>query len=144
ESGQLAGVSVQWNSQFRNGGTPLPSPSTALDTCKRLLSRVPTVLDHVDNNLSSTLQFINVAIRPDSNCEVTGGTQDNGTWTNTNYSSKGPDCNNDQFTQIIYGDGGNAGYDKANPNWRLHQFQTGFSTSNFDNTHPQYSLHTSS
>ncbi len=136
-SGQFADASAQCNSQFRNGGTPLPNPSTALDTCKRLLSRIPTQLDHVDRKLSSTLQFVGVAIRPNSDCEVSGGTQDNGTWTNTNYSSKGPDCNNDQFTQIIYGDGGNAGYDLANPNWRFNQFTSAFSDSNFENGDPE-------
>ncbi len=135
-SGKFADASAQCDSQFRNGGGPLPA-GNALITCKRMLSRVPTQLDHVDKNLSSTIQFIGVAIRPDSDCEVTGGTQDNGTWTNTNYSGHGPSCDNNQFTQIIYGDGGNAGYDLANPNWRFNQFTGGFSDSNFENGDPQ-------
>ena len=136
-SGQFADISAQCDSQFRNGGGPLPSPSNALTTCKRLLSRVPTVLDHVTRGTGSTIQFMNVAIRPDSDCEVMGGTQDNGTWTNTNYSGTGPACDNNQFTQVIYGDGGNAGYDLANPNWRFNQFTSGFSDSNFRNGDPE-------
>ena len=39
---------------------------------------------------------------------MTGGTQDNGTWTNLDG------CNNKTWTQVIYGDGGNAGYDATN------------------------------
>ena len=38
-----------------------------------------------------------------------GGTQDNGTWSNNHG------CDRNTFTQIIYGDGGNAGYDGTNP-----------------------------
>ena len=56
--------------------------SASLNNCKRLLSRVPVELNHVDKFLSSTLQFINVAINPSKSCEVMGGTQDNGTWSN--------------------------------------------------------------
>ena len=38
---------------------------------------------------------------------------------------------------MIYGDGGNAGYDAANPNWRFNEFTSGFSDSNFRNGDPE-------
>ena len=80
---------------------------------------MPAALDHINKKLSSTLQFINVAINPSNSCEVMGGTQDNGTWSNNNG------CNRTRSTQVIYGDGGNAGYDATNPTWRFNEFTAG-------------------
>jgi Arc-like DNA binding domain len=101
------------------------------NNCKRLLSRVPDLTEHIDRNLSSTIQFINVAINPANSCEVMGGTQDNGTWSNNN-----PSCANQTFPQIIYGDGGNAVYDATQPTWRANEFTSGASDSNFENGDP--------
>jgi hypothetical protein len=130
-SGSFTDISSQCDDPFRNGGTPLPPASGSYATCKRLLSRVPTALDHIDKNLSSTLQFINVAINPALSCEVMGGTQDNGTWSNNNG------CSRNVFNQIIYGDGGNAVYDATNPTWRANEFTGGFGDSNFRNGDPE-------
>jgi len=130
-SGAFADISSQCDDPFRNGGAPLPPTSGSYVACKRLLSRVPAALDHVNNTLSSTLQFINVAINPSNSCEVMGGTQDNGTWSNNNG------CSRDTFNQVIYGDGGNAGYDATNPTWRFNEFTGGFSDSNFRNGDPE-------
>ncbi len=130
-SGDFADISSQCDSPFRNGGGPLPPTSGSYTACKRLLSRVPTQLEHIDKKLASTLQFIGVAINPASTCEVTGGTQDNGTWSNVGG------CDNKTWTQVIYGDGGNAGYDATNPTWRFNEFTGGFSDSNFENGDPQ-------
>jgi hypothetical protein len=118
-SGTFSDISSRCNS----GERPLLG-AASLTNCARLLSRVPTSLAHIDTNYSSTLQYINVAINPGNDCEVTGGTQDNGTWSNVG-------CNNDNWTQVIYGDGGNAGYDSTNPGWRFNEFTGGFSDSNF-------------
>jgi hypothetical protein len=96
--------------------------------CQRLLSRIPNLITHIDRNLD-TLQFIGVAINPSQSCEVQGGTQDNGTWSN-------PGCATDTWPQVIYGDGGNAGYDGTNPTWRFNQFTSAFSDSNFENGDP--------
>ena len=63
-SGNFADISSQCDEPHRNGGGPLPPATGSYATCKRLLSRVPTELDHIDKRLSSTLQFINVAINP--------------------------------------------------------------------------------
>jgi hypothetical protein len=130
-SGNFADISSQCDDAQRNGGGPLPPASGSYATCKRLLSRVPTALDHIDNRLSSTIQFINVAINPGLPCEVMGGTQDNGTWSNNNG------CSRDTFNQVIYGDGGNAVYDGTNPTWRANEFTSGFGDSNFRNGDPE-------
>jgi len=124
-SGTFSDISSRCNSNER----PLLG-AASLVNCARLLSRVPTTIQHIDTNYSSTLQYINVAINPLSTCEVMGGTQDNGTWSNQG------DCLNKVFTQIIYGDGGNAGFDSTNPTWRFNEFTAGFSDSNFRNGDP--------
>ena len=129
-SGSFADISSQCDEPHRNGGTPLPNTSGSYTACQRLLSRVPTMLEHIDKNYSSTLQFINVAINPASSREVMGGTQDNGTWSNLGGGRN-------TFTQVIYGDGGNAGYDGTNPTWRFNEFTSGFSDSNFRNGDPE-------
>jgi hypothetical protein len=104
--------------------------AASLTNCKRLLSRVPNEITHINRKLSSTLQFINVAINPALPCEVEGGTQDNGTWSNNTG------CPKHTWPQVIYGDGGNAGYDKTEPTWRWNEFTSGFSDSNFRNGDP--------
>src|SRR5215210_1783096 len=107
---------------------PLSAGSTL--ACQRLLSRIPNRIDRLNVGYGSTLQFENVAINPAKSCEVMGGTQDNGTWTNVG-------CDTETFTQTIYGDGGNAGYDGTNPTWRFNEFTSGFSDSNFRNGDPE-------
>ena len=135
-SGQFADISAQCDSAFRNGGGPITNAGTKL-ACQRLLSRAPTLLEHVDKKLSSTLQFINVAIDPSNGCRVLGGTQDNGTWSNLDG------CKNQTYTQVIYGDGGNAGFDATNADWMFNEFTSGFSDSNFRNGDPEKWLITS-
>ena len=130
-SGLFTDISSQCDDPFRNVGTPLPPASGSYASCKRLLSRVPTALDHIDNRLSSTLQFIGVSINPMLSCEVMAGTQDNGTWSNNNG------CSRDVFNQIVYGDGGNTVYDATEPTWRANEFTGGFGDSNFRNGDPE-------
>jgi hypothetical protein len=130
-SGAFADISSQCDDPGRSGGGPLPPTSGSYLACKRLLSRVPTALDHIDNRIGSTIQFINVAINPANSCEVMGGTQDNGTWSNNNG------CSRDTFNQVIYGDGGNAVYDATNPTWRANEFTGGLGDSNFRNGDPE-------
>jgi hypothetical protein len=88
------------------------------------------VLSHIDQNLSATLQFINVAIDPFNPCEVLGGTQDNGTWSNLD------NCDNNTFNQVIYGDGGNAVFDATHAGWMANEFTSGFGDVNFENGDP--------
>jgi hypothetical protein len=123
-SGTFADISSQCDDV---GATAQPrrAPSWAATTSRVSgLSRVPVELDHVNRTLSSTLQFINVAINPADSCEVMGGTQDKCTWSNTN------NCKRDTFNQVIYGDGGNAVYDGTEPTWRANEFTGGFGDSN--------------
>ena len=102
----------------------------SLANCGRMLSRVPNVIAHIDRNLD-TLQFINVAINPSNPSEVQGGTQDNGTWSNNN-----PVGDQNNWPQVIYGDGGNAGYDGTNATWRFNEFTSAFTDANFENGDP--------
>jgi len=101
--------------------------AASLNNCKRLLSRVPNLITHVDTNLD-TLQFIGVAINPSNPAEVQGGTQDNGTWSNND-----PEADRNSWPQNIYGDGGNSGYDGTNPTWRFNEFTSAFTDANFEN-----------
>jgi len=129
-NGSFSDISSQCDSPFRNGGNPLPNTTGSYLTCKRVLSRVPTELSHIDSKLSSTLQFINVAINPGNPCQILGGTQDNGTWSNLSQ------CDNNTFSQVIYGDGGNAVFDATQPTWMANEFTSGFGDSNFENGDP--------
>jgi hypothetical protein len=123
--GTFADLSFRCNS----GERPLLG-AASLANCGRVLSKVPNLITHVDTNLD-TLQFINVAINPSSPCEVMGGTQDNGTWSNNS-----PSCDANSWPQVIYGDGGNAGYDGTNATWRFNEFTGGFTDANFENGDP--------
>jgi hypothetical protein len=123
-NGTFADISSHCNS----GERPLLG-GASLNNCKRLLSRVPNVIDHINKTLSSTLQFVGVSLNPSKPCEVQGGTQDNGTWSNIG-------CDNKTWPQIIYGDGGNSGYDSTQSTWRFNEFTSGFSDSNFENGAP--------
>ena len=128
-SGTFADAQADCDSPHRNGGGPLPPTSGSYAACKRLLSRIPVQIDHIDKKLSSTLQFVNVAINPANWREVMGGTQDNGTWSNIGNTRN-------TFNQVIYGDGGNAVYDATQPTWRANEFTSCFGDSNFENGDP--------
>src|SRR5919197_1415864 len=120
--GTFGDLSARCNSNER----PLLG-AASLANCKRMLSKVPNLITHLDRNLN-TLQFIDVAINPSNPCEVQGGTQENGTWSNND-----PECDRNNWPQNIYGDGGNSGYDGANPAWRFNQFTFGQTDANFEN-----------
>jgi hypothetical protein len=131
-SGTFADISSQCDEVGRDGVTGGPVTGADNVGCKRLLSRVPVELAHIDKNLSSTIQFINAAIDPFNSCRVLGGTQDNGTWSNVNGCS-----DRNTFTQVIYGDGGNAVFDAAHPNWMANEFTSGAADVSFANGDPQ-------
>ena len=130
-SGTFANISSQCDEVGRDGVTLGPVTGSDNVGCKRLLSRVPVELGHIDKKLSSTIQFINAAIDPFNPCRVLGGTQDNGTWANANG------CDRNTFTQVIYGDGGNAVFDSAHPNWMANEFTSGAGDVSFENGDPQ-------
>jgi len=122
--GTFGSLSFRCNS----GERPLLG-AASLANCGRMLSLVPTTITHIDKNLN-TLQFINVAINPSNPAEVQGGTQDNGTWSNNN-----PVGDQNIWPQVIYGDGGNAGYDGTTA-WRFNEFTGSATDANFENGDP--------
>jgi len=128
---RTSGTFTDISSHCNSGERPLLG-AASLNNCKRLLSRVPVELSHISKKVGSTIQFINVAINPSNSCEVMGGTQDNGTWSNNS-----PNCDRNTFNQVIYGDGANAVYDATNPTWRANGFTSGFGDSNFRNGDPE-------
>jgi hypothetical protein len=130
-SGTFADISSQCQEAGRDGVTGGAVTGSDKVGCRRLLSRVPVELAHINSNLSSTIQFINVAIDPFNPCRVLGGTQDNGTWANMNG------CNLNTFSQVIYGDGGNAVFDSAHANWMANEFTRGAGDVSFENGDPQ-------
>jgi hypothetical protein len=114
-----------------------------LTSCQRVLSKIPV---QIQKNLNTggygnTLQFINVEPNPSNSCEVIGGTQDNGTWLSSEHCST-PD--RAVYTQTIYGDGGNAGWDvypdqattPTGKPWMFNQFTGGATDANFQGGDP--------
>jgi hypothetical protein len=81
--------------------------------CQRLLSRVPERLTSLNAGLA-TLQFQSILSDPANYRNLVGGTQDNGTWVNSGSSP--------QWDQTIYGDGGQAGFSRANSQWLFNNF----------------------
>jgi hypothetical protein len=108
----------------------ITSPATLL-ACQRLNSRVPHRLMSMNQGLQ-TLQFQAFASRPDDGTDITGGTQDNGTWENR-ATPGGPGGATGTWTEIIDGDGGWSGFDTANPNHRFNWFSAPYGAVNFDN-----------
>jgi hypothetical protein len=81
--------------------------------CQQMLSRVPTLLTSLNKGLT-TLQFQSLSVSPFNVNEVQGGTQDNGTW--ENYGSPST------WQNTMIGDGGQSGFDVADPHFRFHNF----------------------
>jgi hypothetical protein len=105
-SGDYADISNQCS------GRGLTADQTT--TCQRLLSAVPTALTSLNTGLD-TLQFQSLSINPKKpNRELLGGTQDNGTFLFEGSRVLWP--------QTIGGDGGQSGFNAANPNVRFHTY----------------------
>jgi hypothetical protein len=84
-----------------------------LSRCKQLLSRIPSKLESMNKGLS-TLQFQSLSVSPHNVNVVQGGTQDNGTWQSTGNPVK--------WENTMIGDGGQSGFDVADPDFRFHTF----------------------
>jgi hypothetical protein len=104
-SGALADVSSWCESR---GLSP-----TRLARCQQLLSRVPTRLESMNRGLA-TLQFMSLSVSPHNVNLVQGGTQDNGTWQTPG--------NPVRWENTMIGDGGQSGFDVADPDFRFHTF----------------------
>jgi Arc-like DNA binding domain len=98
-----------------------------LAICQSLLAKVPTDLTSLNRGLS-TLQFQSLSasfLHPTSLLQ--GGTQDNGTFQFSGSMT---------WPQIIYGDGGQSGFNNSNDNLRFNTFFGQASDVNFQNGDP--------
>ena len=100
---------------------------TNLTLCEQLLSRVPSHLFSLNKGLS-TLQFQSLSVNAFNPKNLMGGTQDNGTFETTGSFVVWP--------QIIYGDGGQSGFNVANGALRFNSFFGQFHDANFQNGDP--------
>ena len=111
-SGAFANVS-SW-CDGRNMNHPDPAVVAArLGRCRQLLSRVPTELVSLNKGLT-TLQFQSLSVSPFNVNILQGGTQDNGTWQTPGNPVK--------WENTMIGDGGQSGFDAAEPRFRFHTF----------------------
>jgi hypothetical protein len=118
-SGAFSDISPQCSSR--------PLSPLSLATCQQLLSAVPSQLFNLNKGLS-TLQFQSLSVAADNPKHVQGGTQDNGTL-ETNGSAV-------TWPQIIYGDGGQSGFNATNSSLRFNSFTGAFHDVNFQNGDP--------
>src|SRR5436305_4744601 len=100
---------------------------TDLALCQQLLSAVPTYLYNLNKGLS-TLQFQSLSVAADNPKHLQGGTQDNGTFETTGSAVTWP--------QIIYGDGGQSGFNVGNSTLRFNSFTNNAQDVNFQNGDP--------
>ena len=115
-SGAFADISSQCTDRGLTGDD--------LILCQQLLSRVPTLLYSLNKGLS-TLQFQSLSVAADNSKHLQGGTQDNGTFETYGSSLVWP--------QIIYGDGGQSGFDVGNSFHRFNTFFSNYTDANFQN-----------
>ncbi|HEU0275644.1 MAG TPA: hypothetical protein VFQ83_14050, partial [Candidatus Udaeobacter sp.] len=117
-SGRFSNISSQCSSYRGLTGSDLA-------TCQQLLSSVPRLLLNYNQGLS-TLQFQSVSINPSNANNLMGGTQDNGTF-------EKPSDSTFTWPQIIYGDGGQSGFNVGNTAFRFNSFTSNFHDVNFRN-----------
>ncbi|HEY0739443.1 MAG TPA: sialidase family protein [Herpetosiphonaceae bacterium] len=104
-SGQFADISADCSTRGLS--------ATNLARCRQMLSRIPTLLSSVNEGLS-TLQFQSISVNPFDVTNLQGGTQDNGSW-----ETKGSKV---EWLETMWGDGGQSGFDVADPNFRFHTY----------------------
>jgi hypothetical protein len=92
--------------------------------CKQMLSKIPTKLEGINKGLT-TLQFQSLSVNPRDVNDLQGGTQDNGTWENYNNPTK--------WLNAMIGDGGQSGFDIADPSFRFHTYNDKQMDVNFSN-----------
>ena len=96
----------------------------ALARCQQMLSKVPSELVSLNKGLP-TLQFQSLSVSPFNSNLLQGGTQDNGTWQTEGNPQK--------WENTMIGDGGQSGFDAANPAFRFHTFFNATPDVNFSN-----------
>ena len=106
--------------------TPLSAED--LTDCQRLLKAIPQAIDPVNNGLN-TIQFQSLSSNPaNPTGDLLGGTQDNGTFSYTGTTS---------WVESVGGDGGQSGYDAANPTTRYHNYYDATPEVNFHGGDPK-------
>jgi len=95
--------------------------------CKAMLSRVPNQLTTMNAGLD-TLQFQSLSVSAQHPNLLMGGTQDNGTFQYNGSTSVWP--------QIIYGDGGQSGFNALDDGLRFNTFSGQAHDANFRNGDP--------
>jgi hypothetical protein len=118
-SGAFADISSQCTARGLTG--------LNLGTCQQMLSAVPTLLFNLNKGLS-TIQFQSLSVAADNPKHLQGGTQDNGTFETTGSAVVWP--------QIMYGDGGQSGFNVGNSGLRFNSFTSNFHDVNFQNGDP--------
>jgi hypothetical protein len=98
-----------------------------LALCQQLLSQVPKHLYSLNKGLS-TLQFQSLSVAADNAQHLQGGTQDNGTFEATGAVALWP--------QIIYGDGGQSGFNVGDSTQCFNTFFANYTDANFQNGDP--------
>jgi len=98
-----------------------------LALCQQLLSQVPRHLYSLNKGLS-TLQFQSLSVAADNAMHLQGGTQDNGTFETYRPALVWP--------QIIYGDGGQSGFNVGDSTQRFNTFFANYTDANFQNGDP--------
>jgi len=83
-----------------------------LTDCQSWLSKVPHTISSLNDGLQ-TLQFQSLSLNPKKPKEILGGTQDNGTHATSNAK---------KWSVTIFGDGGQSGFNAANPKITMHTF----------------------
>jgi len=116
-SGSFADISSQCTTYRGLSGADLA-------LCQQLLSAVPTYLYSLNKTLS-TLQFQSLSVAADNSKHLQGGTQDNGTFETYGSAVTWP--------QIIYGDGGQSGFNVSNSSVRFNTFFDRYTDANFQN-----------
>jgi hypothetical protein len=126
-AGDDGGV-VRSNGKFADASSDCDSRglnAAATAYCKSLLSRIPDQTVVLNKGLS-TLQFQSLSVDPKHpQNSLMGGTQDNGT-----FEYKG---SQDVWPQIMYGDGGQSGWNAADSTLRFNAFFGQYSDVNFRN-----------
>ncbi len=131
-AGDDGGV-VRSNGSYVDGSAQCDSRGLDAATvayCKSLLNRIPDQLKVLNKGLT-TLQFQSLSFDPKNPQNgLMGGTQDNGT-----FEFKG---SSEVWPQIIYGDGGQSGWNAADSNLRFNTFTGQANDVNFRNGDPAY------
>lgn len=131
-AGDDGGV-VRSNGKYVDGSAQCSSRGLSpagLASCQALLSSIPDQATVLNKGLV-TLQFQSLSVDPKHpQNSLMGGTQDNGT-----FEYKG---SSDVWPQIIYGDGGQSGWNAADSKLRFNTFTGQASDVNFRDGNPAY------